>query len=171
MPGWLAANIAVYLVPISTLIIGFVVGYMAQRSGFCSIGGFRDLLLFKQTRLFIGYLALIGGAALGYFIFSLIIPVAFPTYPKVVTGGFAALPGAPNAASVYGVLAMAVVGGIGLGLLGVLLGGCPLRQIVMSSEGNLNSIFFIIGLCVGVIIFYMFIVANLVNIINALFPA
>ena len=50
-----------------------------------------------------------------------------------------------------------------MGLLGVFLGGCPLRQMVMASEGNLKSVFFILGFAVGAILFHAFISAWVVG--------
>lgn len=172
--GWIAVEIAVYLVPVVTLLLGLLIGWLAQRSGFCSIGGFRDLLLFKQTRLFIGFLALIGGSFLGYLVFSMIIPSAFPSFPVVVESGFTALPGAPAVASIYSTLILAIIGGFGMGLLGVLLGGCPLRQLIMSMEGSVKSLFFFVGTLIGAITFHLIwsgpYLNWLVEIMNMIFP-
>ena len=154
--GFLVAASATLIVPIITLALGLIIGYLAQRSGFCSIGGMRDLMMFKHTRLFFGYLALIGGALIGYAIFWLIIPSAFPNFYWAGTQGFTPIPGAPGGLLVGSYIILAVIGGFGMGLLGVLLGGCPLRQIVMSSEGSRNSLFFVIGLIVGAVIFHAF---------------
>lgn len=78
--GFLSASSAIIIIPLLTLALGFLIGYLAQRSGFCSIGGWRDLFMFRHTRLFFGYMALIAGGILGYFIFWLIIPAAFPGF-------------------------------------------------------------------------------------------
>ena len=112
--------------------------------------------MFKHTRLFFGYLTLIGGALIGYAIFWLIIPSAFPNFYWAGTQGFTPIPGAPSGLQVGSYIILAVIGGFGMGLLGVLLGGCPLRQIVMSSEGGRNSLFFVIGLIVGAVVFHAF---------------
>jgi hypothetical protein len=151
----LIASTALVL-PIITLILGFVIGYLAQRSGFCSIGGLRDLFMFKHTRLFFGYLALIGGAFIGYFIFWAIIPTAFPNFYWIAnqTDPLTPIPGAPGGLSNLSYVILAIIGGFGMGFIGVLLGGCPLRQIVMTSEGNLKSLFFVAGTIAGAIIFH-----------------
>jgi len=154
--GFIIAASATLMVPIITLVLGLIIGYLAQRSGFCSIGGMRDLMMFKHTRLFFGYLTLIGGALIGYTIFWLIIPSAFPNFYWAGTQGFTAIPGAPSGLMVGSYIILAVIGGFGMGLIGVLLGGCPLRQIVMSSEGGRNSLFFVIGLIFGAIVFHAF---------------
>jgi uncharacterized membrane protein YedE/YeeE len=138
--------------------MGLLIGYLAQRSSFCSVGGFRDLLLFKQTRVFLGYISLIVGGFLGYLIFAQISPDAFPGFFWMATKDpvLTAIPGAP-AASVNGVVVLAIIGGIGLGLLGTVLGGCPLRQLILASEGNFKGWFFLIGMCVGAIVFHLWI--------------
>lgn len=166
MPGWLAADVAFVVFPIATLILGLIIGYLAQRSGFCSIGGLRDLFMFKHTRLFFGYIALIVSAGLSYYIFSLIIPQAFPTFPKFMTAPdpLTPVPGAPAGLQNWMYIVLAIIGGFGMGILGVILGGCPLRQTVMASEGNLKSVFFFLGFAVGAILFHMYISAWVVGI-------
>jgi len=154
MSGLIASTALV--LPLITLILGFIIGYLAQRSGFCSIGGMRDLFMFKHTRLFFGYLALIGGAFIGYFIFWAIVPAAFPNFYWVAnqSDSLTPIPGAPGGLTNLSYVILAIIGGFGMGFIGVLLGGCPLRQIVMSSEGNLKSLFFIAGTIAGAILFH-----------------
>ncbi|WP_457558026.1 YeeE/YedE thiosulfate transporter family protein [Candidatus Harpocratesius sp.] len=152
------------LVPILTLILGVIIGYLAQQSGFCSIGGMRDLFLFKQTRLFFGYLALIASAFVSYFIFSLIIETAFPNfYWAAEKGLFTPIPGAPGGLENWAYIILAIIGGFGMGLLGVMLGGCPLRQIVMGFEGSVKSLLFILGMMVGAVLFHLFIASWVVS--------
>ncbi|MBD3350131.1 MAG: YeeE/YedE family protein [Candidatus Lokiarchaeota archaeon] len=157
-----------------TLLLGILIGYLAQRSGFCSIGGFRDLLLFKQTRLFVGFLALIGGAFIGYLLFSLIVPEAFPGFFWIIEKPFTetpAIPGGP-VSTVGGAIIYAILGGIGMGLVGVLLGGCPLRQMVMGSEGSIKSLYFFLGLLIGAVLFHLLLKDYIfVPLIELIFPA
>ena len=146
------------MVPIFTLFMGIVIGYLAQQSGFCSIGGMRDLFLFKQTRLFFGYTTLIASAFIGYLIFSLILKSAFPNFYWAANKGFfTPIPGAPGGLENWVYIILAIIGGFGLGLLGVMVGGCPLRQIVMAFEGSVKSLYFILGMMVGAILFHLFI--------------
>ena len=166
--GFLVAETTIIIIPIITLLLGFLIGYLAQRSGFCSIGGMRDLMMFRHTRLFFGYLGLIGGAVLGYFIFWLIIPAAFPNFYWMTTQSnpLTPIPGAPGGLEVGSYILLAIIGGFGMGLIGVLLGGCPLRQIVMSTEGNLKSVSFVVGLAIGAIIFHSWII----QLVQAILP-
>ncbi len=156
--AWLAAETAIIVVPIFTLILGLLIGYLGQRSGFCSIGGMRDVILFKHTRLLYGYIALIVSAFVSYLFFAAIIPSAFPNFFWAATqeSAFAPIPGAPGGLSVGAYVILAIIGGLGMGILGVTLGGCPLRQTVMGFEGNRNSIFFVVGMAVGGIIFHAY---------------
>ncbi len=161
----IAKDIAIILVPIVTIILGFVIGWLGQRSGFCSIGGIRDFILFKQTRLLKGYIGLIVSAFVFYLIFSFLIPTAFPKFFWMLQEGqlFTAIPGAPGGLSTAAVIICMLVGGIFVGIIGTLLGGCPLRQLVMTSEGNIKSGFFVIGMLVGAVIFSAFIMGWVVN--------
>ena len=147
----------IWIIPIATLILGLLIGWLGQRSGFCSIGGIRDLILFKQKRLVLGYIALIVSAFVFYFIFSLIWPEAYGGFFYLINNGLAAIGGAPGGISVLATTICMIVGGIFVGILGVLLGGCPLRQLVMTAEGNVKAIFFFIGLLIGAVIFMAFI--------------
>ena len=151
--GWLSKNVAIIAVPIVTLLLGLLIGWLGQRSGFCSIGGFRDFFMFKHTRLLYGYLALIGGAFVGYLVFWLITPSAFENFFWLVGKGLMPVPGAPANLTVVAYIVLAIIGGIAVGLIGVLLGGCPLRQVVMTSEGNIKSLWFVIGMCIGAVVF------------------
>lgn len=151
--GWLPKDAAIIAVPIVTLLLGLLIGWLGQRSGFCSIGGFRDFFLFRHTRLLYGYLALIIGGFIGYLVFWLISPAAFEGFFWILKNGLMPVPGAPAGLSVTGYLVLAITGGIVVGLVGVLLGGCPLRQVVMTGEGNLRSLWFVIGMCIGAVVF------------------
>lgn len=161
----LAKDVAIILVPIVTIILGIVIGWLGQRSGFCSIGGIRDFILFRQTRLLKGYVGLIISAFVFYLIFSFLIPTAFPKFLWFIQEGqlFTAIPGAPAGLSTAAVIICMLVGGVCVGILGTLLGGCPLRQVVMTSEGNVKSGFFVIGMLIGALIFSAFIMGWVVN--------
>lgn len=153
LAGLLSKDAAVIAVPVVTLILGLVIGWFGQRSGFCSIGGFRDFIMFRHTRLLFGFLALIVGAFIGYLVFKIIFPSAFEGFFWLMGKGFTPVPGAPAGLTVTAYIILALVGGIAVGLIGVLLGGCPLRQLVMTAEGNIKSLCFVIGMCIGSVVF------------------
>jgi uncharacterized membrane protein YedE/YeeE len=151
--GWLTKDAAVIAVPIVTLLLGLLIGWLGQRSGFCSIGGFRDFFMWKHTRLLYGYIALIVGAFIGYLVFWLITPSAFENFFWLLHKGLMPVPGAPASLTVTAYIVLAIIGGIAVGLIGVLLGGCPLRQVVMTSEGNIKSLVFVVGMCIGAVVY------------------
>ena len=113
------------------LAAGLVVGVLAQRTRLCMVGGMRDLVLFRETRLLWGFIAILVAAlitnlVLGGFKFG------FVEQPIAHTDGL------------WNCLGMLLVG-----FACVLLGGCPLRQLVMSGEGNADSAVTVLGLMVG----------------------
>jgi len=169
LEGWLSKQMAIIAVPIVTILFGILIGYLAQRSRFCSVGGFRDYFLFKHTRLLKGYIALIIGALIGYIILSLIIPSAFAGFPWVIKNGILSpIPGSPAGLTSLGYVVLSIVSGLIVGLVGVFLGGCPLRQVTMTSEGNIKSLFFVIGMCIGSVVFAAFLSAWVVGLMKGI---
>ena len=116
---------------IVSLIAGLIVGVLAQRTRLCMVGGMRDLVLFKETRLLWGFIAILVAA----FVTNLVL--------GGVKFGFAEQPVA-HTDGLWNCLGMLLVG-----FACVLLGGCPLRQLVMSGEGNADSAVTVLGLMVG----------------------
>ena len=116
---------------IMSLAAGLIVGAMAQRTRLCMAGGIRDLFLVKDSTLFFGSLLIFVAALIG----------------NLITGNFnLSFTGQPVAQTnwVWNFLGMLLVG-----LASVLLGGCPLRQLVMAGEGSSDSAITVLGLVVG----------------------
>jgi YedE family putative selenium metabolism protein len=107
------------------LIAAVIIGALCHQSNFCIAGGFRDLFLLKKGWSFAGYIAVIAAAFAG----SLII--------GKFKLGFAGQPIAHTEA-LWNFLGMALVG-----LGSVLIGGCPLRQLIKAGQGDANA-----GVCV-----------------------
>ena len=82
------------------------------------VGGLRDAVLFRDFYLLYGFIAIIAAAAVG----------------NLVTGnfslGFAGQPVA-HTDGLWNFLGMTLVG-----FASVLLGGCPLRQLILAGSGN-----------------------------------
>lgn len=115
----------------ASLIAGLAVGVIAQRTRLCMVGGIRDIMLFKDYTLICGFLAifvaiLIGNLALGSF------TLGFIDQPIAHTDGL-----------------WNFIGMILVGVGSVMLGGCPLRQLILSGEGNSDSTVAILGMVVG----------------------
>jgi YedE family putative selenium metabolism protein len=124
-PGAAHAPVAI------SLAAGIIIGIGAQRTRLCMVGGIRDLILFKDSHLISGFIAifvtvLIGNLFVGDF-----------------NLGFAGQPVA-HADGLWNFLGM-MLAGCGA----VLLGGCPLRQIIMGAEGNIDSVITVMGMLVG----------------------
>ncbi len=114
-----------------SLIIGLAIGVLAQRSRFCTMGAFRDLILFRIPYLFYGVLALIVFA----FLTNLIVGQFHPGFVKQ-----------PVAHTMH----LWNFGGMVLaGLAFCLAGGCPGRQLFLAGEGDGDAAIFVLGMIVG----------------------
>lgn len=122
---------SMYAPLIVSIIVGLLIGFLAQRSRFCTMGAFRDLLLFRQGHLLSGVIALVILA----FVMNLILGQFHP--------GFAAQPVA-HTMHVWNFAGMTLAG-----LAFALAGGCPGRQLFLSGEGDGDAAVFVIGMIVG----------------------
>lgn len=120
-----------------SLIAGLIVGALAQRTRLCMVGGIRDVVLFREPKLLMGF----GAILVSVLVCNLILNgVGEATFFHL---GFKGQPIA-HTDGLWNCLGMLLVG---FGC--VLLGGCPLRQLVMSGEGNSDSAVTVLGLIVG----------------------
>jgi uncharacterized protein len=116
---------------IVSLAVGLVLGFLAQRSRFCTVGAIRDVLVMRDSRLLLGVVALIVAAfltnlALGQF------HAGFANQPVAHT----------NALWNFGGMVLA-------GLAFTLAGGCPGRQLFLAGEGDGDAGIFVAGMIVG----------------------
>ncbi|MFZ5905802.1 MAG: YedE family putative selenium transporter [Nitrospirota bacterium] len=116
---------------IISLGAGLGVGFLAQRSRFCTMGAFRDLILFRHPHLFLGVLGLLGAA----FITNLILGQFHP--------GFSGQPVA-HTMHIWNFAGMTLAG-----LAFALAGGCPGRQLFLAGEGDGDAAVFVSGMIVG----------------------
>ena len=124
-PGSMRAPLAL------ALGIGLVGGALAQRSRLCTAGGIRDAIMLKDFHLLWGSLAILAAVLIG----------------TLVTGQFKlGLAGQAIAHTdgLWNALGMVLVG-----WASVLLGGCPLRQLILTGEGNTDSAVTVTGLVTG----------------------
>ncbi|MBU5425740.1 YedE-related selenium metabolism membrane protein [Tissierella pigra] len=126
-PGSMAAPIAI------ALVLGAVVGIALQRSRICTAGGFRDLILIKDSYFLWGLI--------GIFVFALAgnLILNFDKFHL----GFIEQPVA-HTNHLWNFLGMVLVG-----LCSVLLGGCPIRQTILASEGDTDAGVTVLGLIAG----------------------
>ena len=111
--------------------VGLLVGFVAQRSRFCTMGALRDLILFRHWHLFSGMLALLVAA----WVTNLVLGQFHP--------GFVGQPVA-HTQSLWNFSGMLVAG-----LAFALAGGCPGRQLFMSGEGDGDAAIFVLGMLTG----------------------
>ncbi len=114
-----------------SLAAGLVIGGLAQRTRFCTMGSIRDVFLMGDTHLISGVAALlvvafVANLALGQF------HVGFSPQP-VAHSDF-----------VWNFLGMALAG-----LAFALAGGCPGRQLFLSGEGDGDAGIFVLGMIIG----------------------
>lgn len=120
-----------------SLGVGLGVGFLAQRTRMCFVGGWRDLILVRDSYLFSGVAA--------FFIAALITNYAVGNFAAdgLYHWGFVGQP-VSHDNHLWNFLGMLLAG-----LTATLLGGCPLRQTILSGEGNADAGITVIGFIVG----------------------
>lgn len=127
-----------------SLVAGLIVGALAQRTRLCMVGGIRDMILFRESKLLLGFVAILVSA----FVANLVLTgVTDGTYFTVGFEGQAVA----HTDGLWNFLGMLLAG-----FACVLLGGCPMRQLVLAGEGNTDSAMTVIGLMVGAAICHNF---------------
>lgn len=114
-----------------SLFAGLIVGALAQRTRMCMVGGIRDIVLFKENRLLLGFVAIFVAALITNYILGFVM-WGFNDQPIAYNDGL------------WNFLGLYLVG-----YACCLLGGCPMRQLVMSGEGNTDSAVVVLGLVAG----------------------
>ncbi|MDR2602270.1 MAG: YedE-related selenium metabolism membrane protein [Spirochaetaceae bacterium] len=103
---------------ILSFIFALVIGAFCQKSNFCIAGGLRDIFLIRKGWGFAGYIAIIAASFIG----------------SLISGkfniGFSGQPIA-HSDSVWNFLGMFLAG-----YGSVLIGGCPLRQLIKAGSGD-----------------------------------
>lgn len=162
-PGSLHVN------PWLGLGLGVVVGFIVQRTRFCSIGCWRDMFLVRNFHLFSGVVAfLIGVIAANYIVGNFGAggwistnhgdiayhwgftnqPIALP-YTNAEGGGII------WSQYIWSFLSFSLVG-----LAATLMGGCPLRQTILAGEGDTDSGISLLGYIAGGAIAMNFMLAS-----------
>jgi len=127
---------------IISLIIGIVIGFLAQRSRFCTMGAVRDVILMKDFHLMTGILGLLIGA----FVVNIILGQFHPGFVGQAVAH-------NNHIWNFGGMLLA-------GLAFALAGGCPGRQLFLSGEGDADSAIFVVGMIAGAAFAHNFAMAS-----------
>jgi uncharacterized protein len=114
-----------------SLAAGLVIGMLAQRTRFCTVGAVRDVILVRDFYLMCGVAGLVTGA----FAANLFLGQFHP-----------GMTGQPIAHTDF---FWNFAGMVLAGLAFTLAGGCPGRQLFMSGEGDGDAAVFIFGLLMG----------------------
>jgi len=113
---------------------GLALGFLAQRSRFCITGSLRDVLVTRSA----------------WFAAPLVAVLAVAGAVNAFTGqfslGYDGQPGA-HLEWLWSLLGMGLVG-----LVAVLAGGCPFRQIVKAGEGDLDALTVVAGMVGGAVL-------------------
>jgi YedE family putative selenium metabolism protein len=131
-----------------SLSVGLVVGFLAQRTRMCFVGGWRDLFLVKNSDLFSGIAA--------FFIAALVTNYAVGNFTSggLYHWGFTEQASAHDN-HLWNFLSMSLVG-----LGATLLSGCPLRQMILSAGGDTDAGITVLGLFAGAAVAYNFYIAS-----------
>jgi len=127
---------------IISIIAGLCIGFLAQRTRFCTMGAFRDIILMRDFYLFSGAFALLIAA----FVVNFLIGQFHP--------GFINQPVAhSNSLWNFGGMVLA-------GLAFALAGGCPGRQLFLAGEGDGDAGIFVFGMIIGAAFAHNFFMAS-----------
>ncbi len=116
---------------IVSLVVGMVIGFLAQRTRFCTMGSIRDVILMGDTHLISGVGAL------------LVVAVVVNLLLGQVNVGFSPQPVA-HSSHLWNFLGMALAG-----MAFALAGGCPGRQLFLAGEGDGDAAVFVLGMITG----------------------
>jgi len=131
------------------LVIALIVGALSQKSRLCMAGGLRDTFLLKDPHLLWGPVAIFVVVLLGNIILKNFKGFSFLSQPIA------------HSNHIWNLLGM-VLAGWG----SVLIGGCPLRQLVLAGSGNGDSAVTVFGMVVGAALAHNFKLAGGADSVN-----
>jgi len=151
-PGFISASESgpgsMYVPLALGLGIGLLVGFMAQRTRICSVGAWRDIFLVRDFHLIKGI-----GA---FFLAALVVNYIAGNFGAdgIYHWGFTAQPVAHDD-HLWNFFGMGLVG-----LAATQIGGCPLRNLVLSGEGDTDAGVTVLGYIAGAAIAHNFQLAS-----------
>jgi YedE family putative selenium metabolism protein len=136
-----------------SLVFGLLIGALAQRTRFCTMGAFRDVLLIRDFHLLTGVVALVVGV--------LLVNIGGWAWGVIADSGWQAI----NVGAIWEAMAKSTgwqampishvdhlwnfLGMVLAGLCFALGGGCPGRQFFLSGEGDGDAAVFCCGMITG----------------------
>ena len=169
----------------SSILIGLGLGYLAQRSRMCFIGGIRDYILVKDKILLRGFISFF---IITWFIYSILffagvlksevyyynneINNDIYTNSEYQTNLDSTPQNQQNRKDFFDNIIKKIfifppkfnllslfflIAGFFIGILSVLANGCPLRQHILAAQGNIDSFAYLFGFYIAVINYDFFI--------------
>lgn len=114
-----------------SIIAGLMIGFIVQRTRFCFIGMAKNVFLSRNFNMALGVIALTIMVMLGNFYLGK-FDLSFENQPIAHTDGM------------WNFLSMLLVG-----LCGVFITGCPLRQLVSAGQGSSDAVISVFGMLIG----------------------
>ncbi len=167
------------ILTISLAVLGGGIGFIAQRSRMCFVAGFRDYFIIRDRELLLGIFSFIGTI---WILTSVLQPLhlirsGIPQYGDTVIQrsvehfSFSLSHGLHFNNFIAGTQDEAIglsshfmntfiyvtfTGGLLIGFVSTLAGGCVLRQHVLFAQGNMNAFYYITGFYTAVVVYYVF---------------
>ncbi|MBM3187493.1 MAG: YedE-related selenium metabolism membrane protein [Chloroflexi bacterium] len=114
-----------------SLGVGLLIGFLAQRTRFCTMGAVRDVLLMRDYHLISGVGALL--------VMAFVVNLMLGQFRLGIAGQPVA-----HSSPLWNFLGMSLAG-----LAFALAGGCPGRQLFLSGEGDGDAGIFVLGMITG----------------------
>ena len=187
-----------------SLAIGFIFGFLGQRSRMCFIGGWRDFFLIKDTYLLKGFFSFLLSAGIFFFIFNQagyymkgypwyarpsykvdvldLLPWDAPEVVQYRNMEFCDLLITPiylevgsdlpiRGVRVFGIvipneLSLTLIAALIMGFFSTMANGCPIRQHVMASSGNVSSMLYILAFYAAVLFYDKYLIGYLNDLVN-----
>jgi len=157
--------------------VSIVIGFLAQRSRMCFVGGIRDYILVRDKELLFGLFAFLVTI---FFLTSVfyalnLLKAGFPQYGEIdidtvikrfnlsfyrlryLDGFLEKRQGGGRFSNILasGFIYVTFSGGLLLGTISTLAGGCAMRQHVLFAQGRLDSLYYLIGFYCAVVFYYL----------------
>ena len=126
----------------TAFVLAIVFGIIAQRARTCFAGSIRNLIFTKEAGMIL--------PICGLFITLLVYNVVVGKFNPSFTGQPVA-----HSEHVWNFISM-----FGVGLAATFAGGCPLRQLILSGEGKVDSVMNVFGMLIGAAFAHNFALAS-----------
>jgi len=134
--------------PWISIVVGLVIGFLAQRTRFCTVGGLRDVILMRDFHL-------VSGVA-SFFVAAFALNLIYGQFHPGFTLGTSEAGKILQQPAAHTVHWLNFGGMVLAGLSFTLAGGCPGRQVFLSGEGDGDAGVFVLGMLTGAAVAHNF---------------